>query len=78
MTWLRKAAEQNPRNAPTFLYFASALAHSGQTEEARAAMRRLLELHPISTVCWQRQRRRLREEDVEYLMEGARLAGLPE
>ena len=78
VAWLRKAAQQNPRNAPTFLYLGSALAHGGQMEEARAAIRRLLELHPTSTVSWQRQRRRLREDDYEYVLEGARLAGMPE
>jgi TolB-like protein len=75
---LRKAAQQNPRNAPTFLYLGSALAHGGQMEEARAAIRRLLELHPTSTVSWQRQRRPVPEDDIEYLLKGARLAGLPE
>jgi adenylate cyclase len=78
VAWLRKAAQQNPRHAPTFLFLGSTLAHAGQMEEARAAIRRLLELHPTSTVSWQRRRRRFREDDIEYLMEGARLAGLPE
>jgi len=76
--WLRKAAQQNPRNAVTFLYLGSALAHIGQIEEARAAIRRLLELHPMSTVSWHRRRRPLREHDLDYVLEGARLAGLPE
>jgi adenylate cyclase len=78
VAWLRRAAQENPRNAPTFLYLGSALAHAGQMEEARAAIQRLLELHPMSTVSWHRQRRPLREDDIEYLMKGARLAGLPE
>jgi TolB-like protein/tetratricopeptide (TPR) repeat protein len=78
VAWLRKAAQQQPRHAPTFLYLGSALAHVGQMEEARVAIRRLLELHPTSTVSWQRQRRPVREDDIEYLLDGARLAGLPE
>ena len=78
VAWLRKAAHQNPRHVPTFLYLGSALAHAGQMEEARVAIRRLLELHPMSTVSWQRQRRPVHEDDIEYLLEGARLAGLPE
>ena len=78
VAWLSKAAQQNPRNAPTFLFLGSALAHAGQIEEGRAAIRRLLELHPMSSASWHRQRRRLRGDDFEYLMEGARLAGLPE
>lgn len=79
VAWLRKSAHENPRHAPTFLYLGSALAHAGQMEEARVAIRRLLELHPTSTVSWQRQHRPLiRKDDLEYLLEGARLAGLPE
>jgi adenylate cyclase len=76
--WLRKSAEQSPRNAPTFLYLGSALAHAGRIEEARAAIRRLQELNPLRTVSWYRQHRRFREDDLEYVLEGARLAGLPE
>ena len=78
VSWLRKAAQQNPRNVPTFLLLGSALAHAGQMEEARAAIRRLLELHPKASVRWQRQHRLYPEDDDEYLLEGARLAGLPE
>ena len=76
--WVRKAAQQNPRHIPTFLYLGSALAHAGQVEEARAAIRHLMELHPASSVRWRRQHRLVPEEDHEYMLEGARLAGLPE
>jgi hypothetical protein len=78
VAWLRKSAQENPRNASTFLWLGSALAHAGQMEEARAAIRRLLDLHPVSSARWWREHRRHREEDIEYLLEGARLAGLPE
>ncbi|TXL69772.1 tetratricopeptide repeat protein [Vineibacter terrae] len=78
VSWLRKSAQENPHNAPTFVCLGSALAHAGQMEEARAAIRRLLELNPTSTVSWQRQHLLFREDAIEYLMEGARLAGLPE
>jgi TolB-like protein len=79
VVWLRKSAQQNSRNFPAFLLLASALAHAGQMEEARAAIRRVLELHPMSSVRWWRQHRRLHaDDDLEYLLEGARLAGLPE
>jgi hypothetical protein len=47
-------------------------------EEARAAIRRLLELHPTDSVTWRRQHRQLPEDGFEYVLEGARLAGLPE
>jgi TolB-like protein len=78
VAWLRKSAQDNPHNASTFLWLGSALAHAGQMEEARVAIRRLLDLHPMSSARWWREHRRHREEDTEYLLEGARLAGLPE
>lgn len=46
--------------------------------ESREAMARLLELRPMSSMRWQRQRRLNREDDFEYMLQGARLAGLPE
>jgi adenylate cyclase len=78
VVWLRKAAQQNPRHIPTFVFLGSALAHAGQMEEARAAIRHLLELHPTSSVRWRRQLRFAPEDDDEYMLEGARRAGLPE
>src|SRR5262249_27464175 len=78
VSWLRKSVQQNPRNIPPLLSLGSALAHAGLMEEARAAIQRLLELHPMSTASWHWQRRPLREDDLEYVLEGARLAGLPE
>jgi adenylate cyclase len=76
--WLSKSAQQNRIHAPTFLHLSSALARVGRMEEARAAMVRLLELRPQSSLTWQRSLRRFPEEDFEYVLEGARLAGLPE
>jgi adenylate cyclase len=78
VVWLRKAAQQNPRHSPTFVYLGGALAHAGQMEEARAAIRQLLELHPTDNVRWRRQHRLTPEDDFEYVLEGARMAGLPE
>jgi adenylate cyclase len=76
VAWLRRSAQENPRNASTFLWLSSALAHAGQMEEARVAIQRLLDLHPMSSARWWREHRRHREGDTEYLLEGARLAGL--
>jgi Flp pilus assembly protein TadD len=76
--WLRESAQLNAKHSPTFLTLGSALAHAGQMEDARAAIHRLLELRPMSSVAWQRQRRHFRQDDFEYLLEGARLAGLPD
>jgi TolB-like protein len=78
VAWLRKAAQQNPRHSPTFLYLGSALAHTGQMEDAQAAILRHLELHPMSSVTWRRQHRLMPEDDFEYVLQGARLAGLPD
>jgi tetratricopeptide (TPR) repeat protein len=76
--WLRKAAQENPRHSSTYLYLASALAYSGQMTEAQGALARLLELRPMSSATWQRQRRLILEDDYEYALAGARMAGLPE
>jgi adenylate cyclase len=78
IAWIRKAAQQNPRDMPIYLVLSSAPAHAGQMEEAREAIRRLLELHPMSSVSWHRQRQPCLEEDFQYVLAGARLAGLPE
>ena len=79
VVWLRKAAQQNPRFTSTYISLGSALAHAGRMEEARAAIRRLLELRPTESMTWWRQHHLLsRADDFEYLMDGARLAGLPE
>jgi Flp pilus assembly protein TadD len=50
VSWTRKAAQENPRHSSTFLNLASALAHYGQLEEARAVMKHFLELRPVSSV----------------------------
>jgi TolB-like protein/tetratricopeptide (TPR) repeat protein len=76
--WLRKSAQENDFHAPTYLCLASALAYAGQKEEAGAAIRRLLELRPMSSMAWHRARRQFLVHDNEYILEGARLAGLPE
>jgi len=76
--WLQKSAQQNRMHAPTFLSLSSALVRLGRLSESRAAIARLLELRPISSLTWQRQHRLHPEEDFEYMLQGARLAGLPE
>jgi TolB-like protein/class 3 adenylate cyclase len=75
--WLRKSAQLNPNHSPTFLALGSALARTGQMQDARAAIRRLLELSPMDSTAW-RQRQLSLGPDYEYVLEGARLAGLPE
>jgi tetratricopeptide (TPR) repeat protein len=77
--WLRKSAQENPLHAPAPLHLSSALAHAGRMDEARDALRRALKLRPMISVRWMRQHRYFQQEDdFEYLLDGARLAGLPE
>jgi tetratricopeptide (TPR) repeat protein len=77
--WMRKAIQIGSFHSPAFLCLASSLAHSGQIDEARIAIRRLLELNPMSSMSWIRRRYPvLPKGDYEYPLEGARLAGLPE
>ena len=78
VTWLRRCRRENPVHASTHLHLASALAHLGQLDEARETMRRLLELRPMSSVAWQRDHRLFPKDDYEHLLDGARLAGLPD
>ena len=77
--WMRKATQISSFHSPAFLCLASSLAYAGQIDEARIAIRRLLELNPMSSMSWIRRRYPvLPKGDYEYLLEGARLAGLPE
>ncbi len=63
----------------TYRVLGSALAHLGRIDEARAAVTRLLELAPNLTVSGLRERWPLRnKETLEMILEGLRLAGLPE
>ena len=78
LSWIRKAAQENPKHSTTFLVLASTLGHMDQLDEARAAMREFLVLRPVSSATWERRRRRFLEEDLEYLLSGALRAGLPE
>ncbi len=77
--WLRKSAQQNPNHAGAFLFLSSGLAHLGRLDEARAVMRRVLEIRPATSVTRQRRRGLYKiTSDLEYFLEGARMAGLPD
>jgi adenylate cyclase len=78
VTWLQRAARENPRHSPTFLMLASALAHSGLTEEAGSALQRLQELNPVSSASWHRGWSPYPVPAFEYVLARARMAGLPE
>ncbi len=63
----------------TYRVMASALAHLGRMDEARAAVERLLELAPNITVSGLRERWPLRnKETLEMILDGLSRAGLPE
>ena len=76
--WLRRSRRENPLHASTCLHLASALARLGSMDEARAAMHDLLRIRPMSSVSWQRSHRLFPLIDYEHMLEGARLAGLPD
>jgi tetratricopeptide (TPR) repeat protein len=78
ITWFRKANQQNLRHIPIYLVLGSALAHEGRIDEARKAICDLLQMHPTDSVTWRRPRWLYPEDTFEYVMSGARLAGLPE
>jgi hypothetical protein len=79
LPWLRKSVGLSPQIASFRFFLASALAHLGEIAEARISMTRMLELRPADSIS---RHRRIRQyanvADFEYVLKGARLAGLPE
>ena len=77
--WLRKAERLNPRVAACQRTLTAALALSGDVEGARATASTLLAIAPRFRVSvftsWYPLRR---EDDLQRLAAGLRLAGLPE
>ncbi len=76
--WLQRSVQPHPTNPPSYFFLASALAHAGRLDEARAAMSRLLELRPGDSLTRHRRRPFYTAEAEAYLNQGAVLAGLPE
>lgn len=78
--WFRRSIQLNSRLPIAHVYFASALARAGELPEASATIKRLIEWHPVRVADL---RRRLRgryrvSEDYDYVLDGARMAGLPD
>jgi adenylate cyclase len=74
-----RAAHENANFNPIFRVLAASYAQLGKMEEARKAVGRLLELDPGTSIA--RQRARLPFQDraqFERLLDGLRMAGLPE
>jgi adenylate cyclase len=79
LVWLRRAHQENPTGPVILLRLASAYAHLGRLDEARATVRRVLELQPQTTIARLKQRPVFKNfPDAEFSYEGLRKAGLPE
>jgi tetratricopeptide (TPR) repeat protein len=77
--WLQIGAQQNSKYPAIFNFLASALAHAGRLDEARKAMAQQIALRPTYSVARARARNMFKVAvDLEYITEGARMAGLPE
>jgi TolB-like protein/tetratricopeptide (TPR) repeat protein len=78
VTFARRAVQQNPNIAPSWRTLASALAMSGQLDEARAALRQMLVLDPACTVQTMARRVGYSETTGARIFAGWRKAGMPE
>jgi tetratricopeptide (TPR) repeat protein len=76
--WATKAVRDNPNYITGFRYLAFAYVQLGRIEEARATMRRVLELDPTLTAAIYRQRLPLVGPMAERFFNALRTAGLPE
>jgi TolB-like protein len=77
--WLHSAQHEDPSGWAGLEWLVSTYAHLGRLDEART-LRRLLERAPRYTIAWNKQRllNFKKRADVEFLLEGLRMAGLPE
>ncbi len=79
LVWLRRAHQEHPTGPTILLRLASTYAHLGRLDEARATVRRLLELQPQTTITRLKRRPVFNNHpDAEFSYEGLRKAGLPE
>jgi TolB-like protein/class 3 adenylate cyclase/tetratricopeptide (TPR) repeat protein len=70
---------RQPKNLPALRSACVALALAGRLDEAREMLRRLLELDPLARISNIKESAPIsREEDLELLVQGYRLVGLPE
>jgi TolB-like protein len=74
----RRATQGNPNSATGWRVLSAALALTGQLEEARAAMRRLLVIDPNCTVAIMAVRQGYADMAKARYFDGLRKAGLPE
>ncbi|HZQ00163.1 MAG TPA: adenylate/guanylate cyclase domain-containing protein [Reyranella sp.] len=79
MSWAQRVLSHRPHAMAAWLALAIAQSQSGRTEEARATMAQVLRVVPDFHVAKARERAPYRRsEDVDLMLEGLRLAGLPE
>jgi adenylate cyclase len=76
--WAERATEQAPTFSVGLRFLAAALAQTGRMEEARAAIVRLREVQPTSSLTLSRSSAYRRPEMLELYLDGLRKAGLPE
>jgi adenylate cyclase len=77
---LAKAVQANPRFSVLCVEHSAALALAGRTDDAKAVAKRVLELEPnFRAGAWETVVRKFMLSDLwRPLMDGVRLAGLPE
>jgi TolB-like protein/class 3 adenylate cyclase len=78
--WSDRAMQEGTSFLPAFRMAVASKALAGRQEEARDALRRMLQIDPTSRISNAIERRALfrRPQDVARLEEGLRIAGLPE
>ncbi len=77
-SWARKAVRQHRHNVAAYYVLAASAAQAGHTEEARGAVRDLLELDPEATITRMHAIYPVaRYRNLEGYLEGLRQAGLP-
>ncbi len=77
--WAENAVREQPHLLTPLLILAASAAHMGRLEEARRPVPQILQLSPSYRVSRFKERVPFRRpQDIELLLEGLRLAGLPE
>jgi adenylate cyclase len=72
----RKATQQRAELSSAYRVYAASLAQTGQIEQARAAVKRLKELHPGISIAWIEQYVPYTAGSMEKFIDGMRKAGL--
>jgi adenylate cyclase len=77
--WARQSLRQPNMQTSRWVLFAASLAHAGRGDEARQAIESLRQLNPMYGIGAARDIWRITDlETLDYLLDGLRLAGLPE